>query len=66
MAKIYYRLYQIDRIGQLYDESFCLRNLYPDDEIAFIVPEISEKVNQSFELREKSKSKLNSIEYKLD
>ena len=56
MAKIYYRLYQIDRIGQLYDESFCLRNLYPDDEIAFIVPEISEKVN-NYSLQECFKGK---------
>ncbi len=31
-----------------------------------IINEISEKVKQSFELREKSKRKLNSIEYKLD
>ena len=45
MAKIYYRLYQIDRIGQLYDESFCIKNLYKNDEIIFIVPKITQRVN---------------------
>jgi len=46
MAKIYYRLYQTDRIGQLYDESFCLRNLYPEDDIVLLIPKSNERVNK--------------------
>jgi type I restriction enzyme M protein len=50
-------------IPNISDKDF--RNLLisvPDEKI---LKEISEKVKNSFELREKSKSELNSIEYQL-
>jgi len=50
--KIYYRLLSIDRIGQLFEELFSIKNLYPEEEVVIITsnPDYHPRLNrQAFE-----------------